>query len=185
MLNRIDLKKVFIVALGLMLSAYSTSFADSRDRHGDHRYYRYHDRPHFGVYVDILPNRYHTVWAGRQRYYYSDGLYYRPYGREYVIVQPPVGVYVNTIPADFSPIVIDGRTYYMDKGSYYVYTPRGYQVVTPPPEVNSAFTVNVPNDKGGYTPIIIKKSGNGFTGPQGEFYTEFPKVFQLKAVYGK
>ena len=47
------------------------------------------------------------------------------------------------------------------------------------------FIVNVPNDRGGYTAVVIKKSGNGFTGPQGEYYPEFPKVFQLEIVYGK
>lgn len=47
------------------------------------------------------------------------------------------------------------------------------------------FTVNVPNDHGGYTAVVIKRSGNGFTGPQGEFYPEFPKVSQLKIMYGK
>jgi hypothetical protein len=137
------------------------------------------------VHVNFLPNRYSTVWAGRQRYYYNDGLYYSPYGREYVIVAPPVGSYVNTIPADFSPVVINGTTYYIDQGSYYVYTPKGYQVVPSPVEVNAAFTVNVPNAQGGYTPVIIRKSGNGYIGSRGEFYTEFPKVSQLKEVYGK
>ncbi len=47
------------------------------------------------------------------------------------------------------------------------------------------FTVNIPNDHGGFTAVVIKRSGNGFTGPQGEFYPEFPKVFQLKIMYGK
>jgi hypothetical protein len=48
-----------------------------------------------------------------------------------------------------------------------------------------SFTVNVPNSQGGYTPIILRKSGSGFVGPQGEYYTEFPKVDQLKAMYSK
>ncbi len=49
----------------------------------------------------------------------------------------------------------------------------------------NAFTINIPNNHGGYTAIVIKRSGNGFTGPQGEFYPEFPKVAQLKIIYGK
>ena len=180
----IDFKKALIVFLGIILSVYSLSYADSRDRRVDHRFYRYRDHPHFGVHVDILPNRYSPIWSGRQRYYYSDGLYYSPYGREYVIVSPPVGAYVSTIPSEFSPIVINGTTYYTNNGFYYVYTPKGYQAVSPPVEVYKAFTVNVPNAQGEYTQIVIKKSGNGFTGPQGEYYPEFPKVFQLEIMYG-
>jgi hypothetical protein len=48
----------------------------------------------------------------------------------------------------------------------------------------NSFTVNVPNAQGGYTAIVIKQSGEGYLGPQGEYYAEFPKVSQLQAVYG-
>ena len=47
------------------------------------------------------------------------------------------------------------------------------------------FTVNIPNNSGGYTPVTVKKTGTGFIGPQGEYYEEFPKVKQLKMMYGK
>jgi hypothetical protein len=47
------------------------------------------------------------------------------------------------------------------------------------------FTINIPNNHGGYTAVVLKKSGTGYVGPQGEFYPEFPKVFQLKMMYGK
>ncbi len=48
------------------------------------------------------------------------------------------------------------------------------------------FSINVPQSQGsGYTVVVIKRSGNGFTGPQGEFYTEFPKLAQLQAMYGQ
>lgn len=46
-------------------------------------------------------------------------------------------------------------------------------------------TVNVPNKNGGYTPVVLKKSGSGYVGPQGEYYSEFPKVSQLQAMYSK
>jgi hypothetical protein len=47
------------------------------------------------------------------------------------------------------------------------------------------FPVNIPNNSGGYTSIVIKRSSNGYVGPQGEFYAQFPSVAQLKAMYGK
>ncbi len=59
------------------------------------------------------------------------------------------------------------------------------QIPAAPADQQNEFIVNVPNDHGGYTAVLIKRSGNGFTGPQGEYYPEFPKVFQLKMMYGK
>jgi hypothetical protein len=46
-------------------------------------------------------------------------------------------------------------------------------------------TLNIPNAAGGYTSVMIKSSGKGFIGPQGEFYPEFPRVSALKVIYGK
>jgi hypothetical protein len=46
-------------------------------------------------------------------------------------------------------------------------------------------TVNVPNENGSYTAVVLKRSGNGFVGPQGEYYDQVPTVYQLKAMYGK
>lgn len=47
------------------------------------------------------------------------------------------------------------------------------------------FTVNVPNARGGYTPVKLVKTANGYLGPQGEFYAGHPTVAQLKGLYGK
>jgi uncharacterized protein YcfJ len=58
--------------------------------------------------------------------------------------------------------------------------------MTVPVKADERFSINVPKSQGsGYVVIVIKRSGNGFTGPQGEFYTEFPKVAQLQAMYGQ
>jgi hypothetical protein len=111
---------------------------------------------------------------------------------------------VYTIPDGGHQVVIDGVLYYVYNGIYYARGPQGYQVVQPPAPVivepvtvsaNIApapaqgpeeFTINIPNTKGsGYVSVVIKRSGTGFTGPQGEFYAEFPKVTQLQAMYGK
>ena len=54
-----------------------------------------------------------------------------------------------------------------------------------PAPANNTFTVNVPNTKGTYTAVTLTRSGSGFIGPQGEYYTEFPPVEQLKVMYGK
>ena len=46
-------------------------------------------------------------------------------------------------------------------------------------------TVNVTNLSGGYTAVVLKRSGNGYIGPQGEFYNEVPSTAQLQAMYGQ
>jgi hypothetical protein len=46
-------------------------------------------------------------------------------------------------------------------------------------------TVNVPNNNGGYTAVVLKRSGNGYVGPQGEYYDQVPSTAQLQAMYGK
>jgi len=50
-------------------------------------------------------------------------------------------------------------------------------------DLTESYTVNVPNSQGGYTAILLKKSGNGFTGPQGKYFSRFPSVSQLQSVY--
>lgn len=70
--------------------------------------------------------------------------------------------------------------------TYYEPAPQVTTIVASPEVADSGvYEINVPNTNGGFTAITIKKSGNGYVGPQGEFYTEFPKVAQLKAMYAK
>ncbi len=215
MINNAKITKISMgLVLVALLVGPQFSYADwggrHEERHEDHHFYRYHDHPHLGLHISFLPDDYFSVPVGRTRYYYYDGLYYTGTGRDYVLVSPPIGAVVRTIPPEYHPVTINGVTYYTDNGIYYVYTRYGYQVVPQPVVViqptiqtttvasapvtaavgtaansDDVFTVNIPNDKGGYTAVIIKKSGNGFVGPQGEFYGEFPKVSQLKAMYAK
>jgi hypothetical protein len=46
-------------------------------------------------------------------------------------------------------------------------------------------TVNVPNSNGEYTAVVLKRSGNGYVGPQGEYYDQVPSTTQLQAMYGR
>ncbi len=53
--------------------------------------------------------------------------------------------------------------------------------------VNEAATtsiVNVKNSNGSYTPVVIRKVGNQFVGPRGEYYNAMPTEDQLKGPYG-
>jgi len=121
----------------------------------------------------------------------------------YVAVPVPVsiGSIVSTPPYGCQRVIINGITYYTYDGVTYQYTPRGYMVVPDPATVaindyksaqdiyansgNGYLIVNVPNCRGGYTAVTMKRSGNGFIGPQNEYYTEFPKIETLSTLYGK
>jgi hypothetical protein len=173
-----------------------------------------HFRPH-GSSFNMLPFAAATLIVAGMSYYYWEGEFYRRERERYIVVAPPVGAVVTTIPAGYQPVIIDGTPYYIINGVTYMYTTYGYQVVpqprtiivqnnvnndaplitpvqsasgvpnTPVTNTNNSFTVNVPNNKGGYTAVTLKRSGTGFTGPQGEYYSEFPRIEQLKVMYVK
>lgn len=52
-------------------------------------------------------------------------------------------------------------------------------------DLTDKFIVNIPNSKGGYTAVTIRKFLSGYLGPQGEYYPQFPTVAQLQLLYGK
>jgi len=55
--------------------------------------------------------------------------------------------------------------------------------IMPQTPIPGEYAVNIPNRTGGFNTVIIKKSGEGFVGPKGEYYPEFPKVWQLQMKY--
>ncbi len=171
--------------------------------HSHHSHHRHHHRHHHrrGEIVFSLPFGFTKIDSGPQRYYHCDGTYYRRHRQGYVVVDPPPEVIIDALPAEYDIQIINGVTYYKNDGIYYQSTGRGYQVVPPPPSavINTAslsqrfagqntdgsFTINILNSQGGYNAVTLTKSGNGFVGPQGEFYHEFPRVEQLKVMYGQ
>ena len=50
---------------------------------------------------------------------------------------------------------------------------------------SGSVAINVPNDNGGYKTVILQRSGNGYVGPQGEYYDAMPTTEQLSALYGQ
>ncbi|MBF0570293.1 MAG: hypothetical protein HQL12_00330 [Candidatus Omnitrophica bacterium] len=161
--------------------------------------YAWHGRSYVGVNLGVWPGPY---YYGDPYYYHH--YYYDPYDYPYYPAE------VVQSPSAYQPVIVNGVTYYVNNGVYYVYTQYGYQAVATPagapaPAVQASvaattpaitvtpasadsddsFVINIPNGKGGFTAVILKRSGKGFTGPQGEFYSEFPKVSQLQVMYGK
>lgn len=208
MINK-NMSTVLITFLTLILltqpaQAYAWGGGWDRSSHRSYRHCDHHDYdrhyPTFGKVVFELPGGYVSIVFGGKRYQYCDGVYYSRISNEYVVVAPPIGVKVRELPPEHQELIIDGNQYYVSKGVYYKYTSRGYQVIPQPDEAvieaakvypdgqimdqDDLFTVNIPNARGGYTVVTLKRSEEGYIGPQGEFYPEFPSVEQLKAMYG-
>ena len=128
-----------------------------------------------GSVVSSLPPYCTTVYDGGMPYYYCNGMYYRPYPNGYVVVQAPVE----------TPVMVQQpATLYQPAVSAPTQNVNIEQAVSPATQ-GEPFTVNVPNFKGGWTSVTLTRSGTGFIGPQGEYYPEFPKIKQLKEMYGK
>ena len=118
-----------------------------------------------GALIDSLPPRCTTVVVGSVPYYYYDNSYYRPY---------PYGGYVVVPPPIAAPVVV------AEQAPVYA-----APVAQPQTQIPGTLTINIPNSRGTYTAVTLKRSGNGFVGPQGEYYADNPTVEQLKVLYGK
>jgi hypothetical protein len=129
-----------------------------------------------GAIAASLPPNYSTIYAGGVPYYYYDGIYYRPCPSGYVVVPAPIATAPAVVVA--APPVIQ-QAVYMPAESASVAQPAA------PADQGETFTVNVPNYRGSDTTVTLTRSGTGFIGPQGEYYQEFPKIKQLKEMYGK
>jgi hypothetical protein len=96
-------------------------------RHGHNQYY-----PRHGHYVRAVPGGHRVIVHGGVNYYYSRGVWYRPWGPRFVVVGPPVGVVVPYLPPFYATIWVGSVPYYYANSVYYVAAPGGYAVVDPP-----------------------------------------------------
>ena len=196
---------------GLTLGIVGTSAPDALARMRHRFPVRHH--PYYGRRVSLPELIAQSIIVGGLEYYYQHGYFYQRTPDGYVIIDSPVGAVIETIPDNYKIVVINGKTYYYHNDTYFIYSGKKYVVVADPvyqvaelpQEVRvidytetvvkqssetaenkeNEFTVNILNDKGSYTAVRIVRSKEGFVGPQGEYYTEFPKVEQLKVMYGE
>lgn len=165
--------RVFVAMALLFGLSYPCVFAHGDD-HGDHR--RYHREDNRG-----------------SRYYYRDGRWYRPgiFGFGVAVAALTIGAIIDSLPPHHTTVVVEGTPYYYGDNHYYRQASNGgYVVVAPPvlvqPSVQApeTVTINIPNSRGGYTAVVLKRAGYGYLGPQGEYYAQSPTVAQLRALYG-
>lgn len=99
-----------------------------------HHYNRY--APRSGTVVRSLPRGHVVVPHRTSRYYFYDGIWYRPSGVSFSVVLPPIGLTVPVLPRYYSTVWVGPVPYYYAAGAYYNWWPERntYVVVEPPPE---------------------------------------------------
>ncbi|MDD5711448.1 MAG: hypothetical protein PHY31_01675 [Smithellaceae bacterium] len=139
-------------------------------------------------YSSVFAYRYHP------NYHWSGGHWWLGNA---IVAGLVVGAIVSSLPPRHEIVYAGNANYYYDGTYYYQATPTGYVVVAPPPPASVVVTpaptpldsatviINIPTRAGGYTPITLTKKGDGYIGPQGEYYQGHPTVDQLEALYGK
>jgi hypothetical protein len=97
---------------------------------------------------------------------------------------PALSAYVDSLPVGYLLVILNGITYAVYQDVFYQQTSSGYVVVDPTELISDeSFSIGIPNSRGGYTTIHIEVVDNGFIGPQGEFYSQFPSIRQLQILY--
>jgi hypothetical protein len=71
----------------------------------------------------VLPGNHYAVMVHGQRYFYSDGYFYRPYRRGYMLTPAPLGARINVLPFGFLTLRVGTIPYYYFGGVYYQYIP--------------------------------------------------------------
>jgi len=102
-----------------------------------------------------------------------------------------IGALIDVLPPRHTTVIVDGTPYYYGDDHYYRQAPYGGYVVVAPPvlvqapvQTQETVTINIPNSRGGYTAVVLRRAGYGYLGPQGEYYAQSPTVEQLRALYG-
>ena len=97
--------------------------------------------------VRKLPPTHRVVPYRGSKYYFHDGIWYRPSGSRFVVVLPPVGLVIPFLPPFYTTIWVGSIPYYYAGGVYYVWRPeeRVYVVSDPPPETEVSEQAAVPD----------------------------------------
>ncbi len=111
--------------------------------------------------------RQHVVVAHRStNYRYYNGVFYRPAGREFVVVSAPIGIRVRVLPARRIKVRVRGSLFFYFNGTFYRQTEdfKEYEVIAPP------IGAIVPSLPEGHEMVII--DGKKYFELDGYYYKE-------------
>ena len=173
MLKQVLRFRVVLVSL-LMLALFCPGvFAQGHDRGGDRGDNRGYNRG--------------------DSHYYRDGRWYKHgwFGFDIAVAALAIGAFIDALPPRHTTVVVGGTPYYYGDNHYYRQANNGGYVVVAPPvlvqppvQTPDTVTINIPNSRGGYNAVVLRRAGYGYLGPQGEYYADSPTVDQLRALYG-
>ena len=137
----------------------------------------YYHRP--GYVIGAVPKAAVSVSLGSALFYYTNGIYYRPYRSGFIVILPPIGLLVPVLPLGHIPFYVYGHTYYYYADVYYVWDihHRAYRVIEVPEEANGPYQ---PGDivdtlpDGAYTETI-----------DGIQYYRYGEVYFMQSVQGE
>ena len=121
-----------IMLCGLAQTAYAAERSSGHKMFMDSRHGHDHAYPARGEHIQRLPSGYRTIAYGKSRYYFHDGVWYRPFGRGFVVDVPPFGLVVPFLPLYYTTLLVGGLPYYYANDVYYTQTAGGYMVAEPP-----------------------------------------------------
>jgi len=154
---------VKIVFSFILLAAVTNSLHAQRNRHYDSwRYY-----PYSGQHFLSIPGPYISLQFGGNPYYYSSGLFYRPYGNYFEVAPPPFGIHINVLPRGYWPLNWGGYPYYYYNGIFYRRDNNDYEVVQAPV---GASVPALPRDA---RPVVI--DGEKFYEYNGSYFKDYIK----------
>ena len=106
----------------------------------------HHDRyyPARGYVVAGLPPGSVSIAYGRERFYFQAGVWFRPVGVRFVVVDPPIGIVVPQMPMGCAMVAVGPQNYCYANGVYYLPGSGGYVVSAPPPPATNGSTLPVP-----------------------------------------
>ncbi|MCF8341666.1 MAG: DUF6515 family protein [Chitinophagaceae bacterium] len=73
-----------------------------------------------------------TLQFGGNPYYYSGGLFYKPFGGNYQVIHPPLGIRVGILPTGYWSLRMGNLPYYYFNGIFYKQQNKEYEVVKAP-----------------------------------------------------
>lgn len=157
-----------VVLAGFLLITFAVSSQAQRGRDRGRRSYdswRYY--PSRGQVFFNIPGPFISLQFGGNPYYYSGGLFYRPYGSYYSVAPPPFGIHINLLPRGYWPLTWGGYPYYYYNGIFYRQADRDYEVVQAPV---GATVPAIPRDAGA---VVI--DGEKFYEYNGTYFKELIK----------
>ncbi|MCP4746825.1 MAG: SH3 domain-containing protein [Desulfobacteraceae bacterium] len=88
-----------------------------------------------GHKVRVIPHGHRIVHVGPKKFFYLEGIFYRPGPDHYLVVAAPIGAVVHAIPVAAVTLTIGAMMYYTHNDVYYEKVPNGYKVVPMPEAV--------------------------------------------------